>query len=155
MQFRKRILIFRQQRIWGRGKVFSSTPYIQGTEFRDSLTPLSEITAFSELGNSGVVDIQVTALDPTQALEALPANPQLPEVIEGCATGGEQLVASFFDLGRGGKPPSPEDVLTGDTLIVEWSSLDLIENSADSQSVPASPTATLSLLTSCGLEHRE
>lgn len=102
------------------GGIFITADYIQGIEFRDGLTPLSEITAFSQLGDSGVVDVQVNALDPTQGLEALPEEPQRPQIIEGCVADGNQQAVGFFDLGRGGRLPGPDDLMTADSVVVEW-----------------------------------
>ncbi|MGF1523323.1 MAG: beta strand repeat-containing protein [Leptolyngbyaceae cyanobacterium] len=103
-----------------------------GIRFRPGLTPFSDITAGSDQGPSGTVDIEALGLDPTQGLQALPEEPQGPEAIEGCAVSANNQAAGFFDLGRGGKLPGPEDLVTADTIIAEWIPLELV-NPATSQ----------------------
>ncbi|MEL6321068.1 MAG: hypothetical protein AAFQ57_10530, partial [Cyanobacteria bacterium J06626_14] len=98
-----------------------------GIEFRNPPTPLSDITTFSELGESGTADVDDIGFDPTQGTQALPAEPQGPEVIEGCAVSANNQAAGFFDLGHGGKLPGPEDLVTADTIIAEWISLNILD----------------------------
>ena len=123
--------------------------FIQGIEFRDALTPLSDITTFSAQGDSGTVDIEVTAIDPTQGIDALPEEPQRPEVIVGCAVSSNDAVAQLFDLGHGGKLPGPEDLMTIDSIIVEWIPLEL--NSPNENTI--SPTKVRPyLVANCGVD---
>ena len=113
------------------GRVTVQVGFKRGIDFRNPPTPLSDITTASELGESGTADVEITALDPTQGLAALPDEPRGPEVIEGCAIRGSTEAVGFFDLGRGGRLSAPEDLLTADSILVEWTSLDLIETAAE------------------------
>ncbi|MGF1523322.1 MAG: filamentous hemagglutinin N-terminal domain-containing protein [Leptolyngbyaceae cyanobacterium] len=98
---------------------------IIGLAFRNQLTPLSDITIGSEI-------------EILQLLEGLPNEPQEPELlIEGCTVTNNNQAAGFFDLGRGGKLPGPEDFVTADTIIAEWISLNILDTET-SQSEPFS-----------------
>ena len=78
----------------------------------------NDIDASSEFGQEGVVEIE-TLIDPTRGLTNLPEEPVDPEVAEGCqAEAGEPDVASFYDIGRGGLPPRPDEPLSIEALIV-------------------------------------
>ena len=89
------------------GNIDIDTQLLVGTQFRDQLTPESDITASSEFGLSGTVSVEGFKDDPNSGLIELPA-----EVVDGsdqvassCAdAAGNRFVAS----GRGGLPPRPE-----------------------------------------------
>ncbi|WP_219729866.1 beta strand repeat-containing protein [Sodalinema gerasimenkoae] len=94
------------------GRVQITTQGIFGTEFRDELTPRSDITATSELGRqfSGVVAIISPDVNPTSGLTELPQSPV--DVSRLLGTGcSPQNISSFTVTGRGGLPPSPTDLL--------------------------------------------
>lgn len=126
---------------------------IFGIEFRDGLTPLSDITASSEQGDQGIVTITTLEIDPTQGIDTLPNEPRGPEVIEGCAVRGDAEAVGFFDLGRGGRLPGPDDLITTDATIVEWTSLDLVAADSDTREAARSPLASTPapyLIATCG-----
>ena len=90
------------------GRVQITTEGIFGTQFRNELTPRSDITATSELGQefSGVVAIISPDVDPTSGLTDLTQTPV--DVSSLLGTGcSPQNVSSFTVTGRGGLPPSP------------------------------------------------
>ncbi|AOX01146.1 hypothetical protein BJP34_18375 [Moorena producens PAL-8-15-08-1] len=99
------------------GRVIINALGIFGTEFREELTPESDITASSQLGASfsGTVEINAPDPDPSAGLFELPetfVNPKLL-VATGCATNqGNQ----FVQTGRGGLPTDPTQPLVGETL---------------------------------------
>jgi len=99
------------------GRVIINALGIFGTEFREELTPESDITASSQLGAafSGTVEINAPSADPSAALFELPStfvNPKLL-VATGCGTDeGNQ----FTEFGRGGLPTDPTQPLVGETL---------------------------------------
>ncbi|WP_424099386.1 filamentous hemagglutinin N-terminal domain-containing protein [Moorena producens] len=99
------------------GQVIINALGIFGTEFREQLTPDSDITATSERGASfsGTVEINAPYSDPNAGLFELPetfVNPKLL-VATGCGTDdGNQ----FAQLGRGGLPTDPTKPLVGETL---------------------------------------
>jgi large exoprotein involved in heme utilization and adhesion len=94
------------------GRVQITTEGIFGTEFRNELTPRSDITATSELGREfrGVVAIISPDVNPTSGLTDLPQSPV--DVSRLLGTGcSPQNISSFTVTGRGGLPPSPTDLL--------------------------------------------
>ncbi|HAX78900.1 MAG TPA: filamentous hemagglutinin, partial [Cyanobacteria bacterium UBA11372] len=96
------------------GRVTIDTQAIFGTQFRDRLTPESDITATSELGPqfSGTVTINTPDVDAAAGLVELPDNvpDQSNQINVGCAaTRGN----SFTITGRGGLPESPTTPLRG------------------------------------------
>ena len=99
------------------GQVIINALGIFGTEFREQLTPNSDITASSQLGASfsGTVEINARSSDPSAGLLELPDNFVNPKLLvaTGCGTNqGNQ----FTQVGRGGLPTDPTQPLVGQTL---------------------------------------
>ncbi|MGK7891776.1 MAG: hypothetical protein AB4042_20810, partial [Leptolyngbyaceae cyanobacterium] len=92
------------------GNVNITTQEIFGLEFRDQATVLSDITASSVFGQDGEVLITTLNVDVTRGLVALPDQPVDPELSSTCQVGGSAAV-EFFVIGRGGSPPTPDDML--------------------------------------------
>ncbi len=109
------------------GNITIDTNGIFGLELRDEETPLSDITASSEFGQPGKVEINTSAIDPTRGLNNLPQEAVESEVAQGCQTVGGKPTLEFFDVGRGGLPPTPEDLFSSEIVIAEWIPLDLME----------------------------
>ena len=88
------------------GNIQINTEGIFGTEFRDALTPESDITASSEFGVAGIVAITQPEVDPSSGL--LPLSEQVRDsrekVVAGCAA---REGSSFIATGRGGLPEDP------------------------------------------------
>ncbi len=102
------------------GQVIINALGIFGTEFREELTPESDITASSERGASfsGTVEINAPDFDPSAGLFELPENFVNPKLLvaTGCGTDeGNQ----FTQFGRGGLPTDPTKPLRGETLWVD------------------------------------
>jgi len=99
------------------GRVTVNTLGIFGTKFRERLTPESDITATSALGPefSGIVNINIQAIDPNQGLIQLPENFAEPnnQIVTAC---GVEQGNSFVITGRGGLPEDPIQTLRGRTL---------------------------------------
>ena len=106
------------------GRVTINSQGIFGTAFRNQLTPLSDITASSNLGPkfSGTVEINTPNIDPSHGLIDLPA-----EVVDftgliaqGCPGGGivGRGESKFIVTGRGGLPPNPREPLRSDAVRV-------------------------------------
>jgi filamentous hemagglutinin family protein len=95
------------------GRVIIDAQGIFGTDFRENLTPQSDITASSKLGPqfSGTVEINTPDVDPSQGLVTLPA--ELVDasgvIASGCGSGGRQGESRFIVTGRGGLPIRPQD----------------------------------------------
>ena len=108
------------------GRVMINSQGIFGTEFRDELTPESDITATSELGAEfrGSVELNTPEVDTTTGLVDLSANPLDVAALldtDPCRGGRE---SEFYVTGRGGLPPNPDGSLATETTWVDWRSLD-------------------------------
>ncbi|BAZ07410.1 S-layer family protein [Calothrix sp. NIES-3974] len=88
------------------GNIQITTQGIFGPKYRDQITNESDITASSEFGVSGTVDINNFGVDPSSGLVELPVNTTDPsqQIATGCVdTNGN----SFIATGRGGIPQNP------------------------------------------------
>ncbi|NER53023.1 MAG: S-layer family protein [Symploca sp. SIO1A3] len=92
------------------GRVQITTQGIYGLKFRDRLTPLSDISASSEFGLDGVVEINTPNIDPTVGLIPLPSFLEGPQLDQRCQGGRNQGSSSFVNTGRGGLPLSPQEI---------------------------------------------
>ena len=95
------------------GNINISIQGIFGTAFRPNLTPNSDITASSELGVDGIVEINNPDIDPTSGLLALSstlADPSL-RILSGCAA--DEGNEFYLMIGRGGIPNNPLDLIEG------------------------------------------
>ncbi|MEM9163260.1 MAG: S-layer family protein [Cyanobacteria bacterium P01_F01_bin.4] len=111
------------------GNIQINTQGIFGTEFRDQLTPESDITASSQFGVSGVVEISTLEIDPSSGIVALPANIVDPsqQIVAGCsATQNSQFVAT----GRGGVPPRPTEPVGRNATWTDVRDLDTLNEGA-------------------------
>ncbi|NES73549.1 MAG: S-layer family protein, partial [Okeania sp. SIO2D1] len=94
---------------------------IFGTEFREFLTPESDITATSNLGPefSGTVNIETLVANPVSGLEKLPDDLVDPteQIVAGCAVTAD---SQFVITGRGGLPHNPTTTLPSETLWRDW-----------------------------------
>ena len=109
------------------GNITINANGILGLEFRDQQTPLSDITASSEFGQQGEVEINTSGIDPTPSLDKLPEETVEAELAQGCQAVGGQPTLEFFKVGRGGLPPSPDELFSSEIVIAEWIPLDLAE----------------------------
>jgi len=107
------------------GRVTINAQAIFGTEFREQLTPESDITATSELGPefSGIVEINQLTIDPSTGLIDLPIEvidtKQL--VVASCASSAD---STFVVTGRGGLPPNANEVVNSTAGWIDWRSED-------------------------------
>ncbi|MEB3356292.1 MAG: S-layer family protein [Synechococcales bacterium] len=109
----------------GRGGNVSITALgIFGLEPRNELTELSDITASSAFGVSGVVELDIPDVDPTEGVAELPSSlvdaSQL--VAQGCATPGQLAQnpqGEFVDVGRGGIAPAPTGLLDSSDAVAD------------------------------------
>jgi filamentous hemagglutinin family protein len=108
------------------------------------LSPDSEITASSERGIDGVVEINRPDVDPNQGLTNLPTEivDASNQIDQTCAAGG--AVASgqshFVITGSGGLPDSPNEALSPDAV---WEDLRFVENRKQSVSQQTVPVEAL------------
>jgi filamentous hemagglutinin family protein len=88
------------------GNIQITTQGLFGLQLRDQLTPESDITASSEFGVSGTVQINNFGVDPNSGLVELPANvtDSSQQIAAGCI---DTSNSSFIATGRGGIPQNP------------------------------------------------
>ncbi|MFG6100341.1 filamentous hemagglutinin N-terminal domain-containing protein [Leptothoe sp. ISB3NOV94-8A] len=99
------------------GNINITARNILGLEFRPKLTPLSDITASSEFGLSGTVTLNTPNLDPAQGLIELPTDlvDRSNQIDQRCLTDTGQGQSAFVVTGRGGLPPTPNDVVRSES----------------------------------------
>ncbi|WP_375479111.1 filamentous hemagglutinin N-terminal domain-containing protein [uncultured Nostoc sp.] len=101
------------------GNIQIATQGLFGLKFRPQLTPDNDITASSQFGVSGTVQVNTIGVDPNSGLVELPANVTDPsqQIATGCSgTQGSRFVAT----GRGGVPQNPNQQVTSDRT---WSDI--------------------------------
>jgi filamentous hemagglutinin family protein len=144
------------------GNVRISAQLILGTQFRSQLTPESDITASSQFGVSGVVEIRTPELDPTRGITSLPVNladgTQL--ITQGCSRNRDDVANRFTVTGRGGLPPSPEGILSNESVLQDLQTTPIAVTRAQVTSLASSPTllnptapTTNSVIEAQGLVH--
>ncbi len=110
------------------GNINITTQGIYGLEFREELTPLSDITASSRIGVDGEFQLDLlTNVDPSRGLVELPTNvvDASQQIDRRCTPAAADKKSSFIITGRGGLPPSPNEVLQGESVITpDWVTLD-------------------------------
>lgn len=123
------------------GNINITTQGIFGLEFREKLTPLSDITASSELGVDGEFQLDLlTNVDPSRGLAELPTDvvDASEQIDRRCTPGDKRREGSRFTItGRGGLPPSPNDPLQAESLITNWVSFD---SNVETNKPPATTT---------------
>ncbi|MEH1940482.1 MAG: S-layer family protein [Nostoc sp.] len=101
------------------GNIQITTQGIFGLKFRSQLTDDNDITASSQFGVSGMVQVNNVGVDPNSGLVELPVNVTDPsqQIATGCAgSEGSRFVAT----GRGGVPQNPNQEVTSDRT---WSDI--------------------------------
>ncbi|RCJ19618.1 hypothetical protein A6770_05610 [Nostoc minutum NIES-26] len=101
------------------GRVDITAKGIFGIQPRSDLTSLSDITASSEFGINGFVEINTPDVDPNQGLVNLPDITVDTEIVQGCTAGGTVAKSEFNIIGRGGLPPNPGEALNTDAVQVD------------------------------------
>ncbi len=118
------------------GNVTVTAQGIFGIEFREQLTPLSDITATGANSSlNGTVTINTPDVDPSQGLVNLPDEPANVEVAEGCQSAGEQVAIEFFNTGRGGLAPNPYEPLSSTEI---WEDVPRSTQEAENLAAPTS-----------------
>ncbi|MBD2730603.1 filamentous hemagglutinin N-terminal domain-containing protein [Nostoc sp. FACHB-892] len=104
------------------GRVNIKANGIYGIEFRKSPTLLSDITASSEFGTQGTVELNTPGIDPNSGLVALPTVAVDTQIAQGCFSPG-YAQNSFIITGRGGLPPNPREAFSSNIVRPEWATL--------------------------------
>ena len=110
------------------GNIQITTQGIVGLQYRDRLTPESDITASSEFGINGTVRISKLGVDPNAGLVELPVSlvDASQQIAADCASTRD---SRFVITGRGGIPQNPQEQVSLDR---PW---------ADLRRLPSEPTA--------------
>ncbi|NEO68531.1 S-layer family protein [Moorena sp. SIO3H5] len=113
------------------GNITLTAQGIFGFNFPDQPTKLSDITASSERGVDGDIQINILGVNPSQGLVELPATVVDASTLIAASCTDNIKVASddskgdeFIITGRGGLPPSPLDPIIRQTVIADWVTLD-------------------------------
>ncbi len=101
------------------GRVDITAKGIFGIQPRSNPTSLSDITASSQFGVNGTVEINTPDVDPNSGLVNLPTVPVDTRVAQGCTAGSAVVKSSFTITGRGGLPPNPGEALSTDAVQVD------------------------------------
>ncbi|AFY56729.1 filamentous hemagglutinin family N-terminal domain protein [Rivularia sp. PCC 7116] len=90
------------------GNINITTQGIFGLEFRDELTEESDITASSQFGVNGTVQINNISIDPSSGLVELPValSDSSQQIAAGCAS---NIGSTFIATGKGGIPQNPNE----------------------------------------------
>ncbi|MCC5638667.1 S-layer family protein [Nostoc sp. CHAB 5844] len=106
---------------------------------RQSSTFLNDITASSELGVDGTIELNTPDVDPNQGIVELPANlvDASNQITQGC-TQRRGRSNSFVVTGRGGLPLNPSEPLRQRAVITQWVTLD--EQTENQSNTPTKPT---------------
>ncbi|MEH2320340.1 S-layer family protein [Nostoc sp.] len=101
------------------GNIQINTQGIFGLKYRNELTRENDITASSQFGVNGTVDINDFGVDPNSGLVELPVNLTDPsqQIATGCSN---NTASSFVSTGRGGIPQNPIQEVRSDRT---WSDI--------------------------------
>ncbi|MEA5628020.1 S-layer family protein [Nostoc sp. UHCC 0251] len=104
------------------GNVDITVKGLFGIQSRSRPTSLSDITASSERGVAGTVELNTPDVDPSRGLIQLPSNlvDASQQIAQGCTPRRGQTASSFIATGRGGLPLSPNEPLRGRAVITGW-----------------------------------
>ncbi|MBC6431697.1 filamentous hemagglutinin N-terminal domain-containing protein [Nostoc sp. HG1] len=105
------------------GRVDITAKGIFGIQPRSNPTSLSDITASSQFGINGTVELNTPDIDPNSGLVNLPTVPVDTQLAQTCTAGSAVTKSSFTITGRGGLPPNPGEALSADAVQVDLVSL--------------------------------
>ncbi|WGV26502.1 S-layer family protein [Halotia branconii] len=108
-----------------------------------SQVPTSNISAISQTNPtlSGTIELNTPGIDPNSGLIELPTIPVDTEVAQGCYSPA-YAQSSFVNIGRGGLPANPKDILTPDATQIDWVSLKHSNNNRSLPPVTTKPTTS-------------
>ncbi|BAZ00668.1 hypothetical protein NIES37_46630 [Tolypothrix tenuis PCC 7101] len=90
----------------------------------------NDITAISQTDPqlNGVISISSPDIDPSKGIVSLPTNASDPsqQIAQNCGAGDEKTSGQFTDVGRGGLPPKPDELLSANTV---WEDIRMTANS--------------------------
>ncbi|WP_427157695.1 filamentous hemagglutinin N-terminal domain-containing protein [Aliinostoc sp. HNIBRCY26] len=132
------------------GNIDITTQGILGLKFRHQLTAENDITASSEIGLSGTVQVNTIGVDPNAGLLELPENVTDPsqQIATGCADASS---SSFIATGRGGIPENPTQGVRSDRT---WSDIRSISAFYNTPQIQAQTSQSPQLLVQATSWHR-
>ncbi|ESA36005.1 filamentous hemagglutinin family n-terminal domain protein [Leptolyngbya sp. Heron Island J] len=124
------------------GNIQITADGIVGLQFRPELTPLSDITASSQFGVDGIVQIQTPDLDASQGTVELPSDLTDPsrQISTGCLVAVDN---SLVITGRSGLPENP-NILDNPAIWEDWRPLETeseMRSAIPTVLMPTLPTA--------------
>ncbi|GAB1539269.1 hypothetical protein NUACC21_19350 [Scytonema sp. NUACC21] len=123
------------------GRVDITAQGIFGIQSRPSLTSLSDITASSEFGIDGTVELNTPDVNLSSGLVNLPAVPVDTQVAQACTAGSSIAKSKFTIAGRGGLPPNPGEALNTDAVQVDLVTLNPEVAQSSTPAVSTNPTS--------------
>lgn len=102
------------------GNINIITNGLFGIEPRDRQTPQNDITASSQLGINGTIQINTPDVDPNSSIVTFPTEifDASQAIAQGCGSDHGKGYSSIIITGRGGLPPTPDEPLNSNVL---WS----------------------------------
>ncbi|WP_442936199.1 two-partner secretion domain-containing protein [Nostoc sp.] len=132
------------------GNIQITTQGIIGLKYRPQLTAENDITASSQFGVNGTVQVNNIGVDPNSGLVELPANvtDSSQQIASGCSP---KQGSRFIVTGRGGVPQNPNQEMTSDRT---WSDIrDLSAYRKNSEITTQLLTTPETLLQATGWRH--
>ncbi|MBD2202488.1 S-layer family protein [Calothrix sp. FACHB-1219] len=125
------------------GNINITTQGIFGLKYSPQLTNESDITASSQFGINGTVDINNFGIDPNSGLVQLPAN--ITDSSQQIATGCSQTnTSSFVATGRGGIPENPMQEVRSDRTWADIRNISAYRKTAEViTQIPTSPAVLI------------
>jgi filamentous hemagglutinin family protein len=110
------------------GNVNITSEGLFGIEARETETNLSDITATSERGVQGDININTPDVDPSRGLVELPIAlvDVSNQIAQSCPTNGDVAgeLGAFVVTGRGGIPANPAEILGGETILTDLAEIE-------------------------------
>ncbi len=121
------------------GRIDIKAVDIFGIQPRQIPTSLSDITASSQLGVAGVIELNIPDINPNQGLVELPINlVDASQLIAQNCTPRRGQRNSFVVTGRQGLPLSPSEPLRQRAVVTQWVTLD--EQTGNEEDTQPKPT---------------
>uniref|UniRef100_UPI0030D9B536 two-partner secretion domain-containing protein n=1 Tax=Tolypothrix sp. LEGE 11397 TaxID=2777971 RepID=UPI0030D9B536 len=121
------------------GNIHIATQGIFGLEYRSQLTSENDITASSQFGINGIVEVNNIGVDPNSGLIKLPANitDSAQQIARGCDA---NTGSSFVATGRGGIPQNPTQEVRSDRTWSDARDISAFHTTKPAQAqIPKSP----------------
>ena len=125
------------------GRVRINTSGIFGIAAQSQDNPLtSDITASSQQGIQGTVDIETPETDPRSGLTELPATfaDASNQITQTCSGNRDGQNSEFIVSGRGGLPSSPIDALASNAPTTDWA---ILNETTETNALTTSPSSAL------------